>query len=104
VLLHASVLQQDVPRTLARQPQVLGEADHESERRPILDLNALMRTGDNTSKAVAQTISTCQSIELPFTSAILVVVQPGESGRKQAQSFPLKIGLATPSDVEVSAS
>jgi hypothetical protein len=89
------VLQLDVPRTLARQPRVLDEADHESERRPIPDLNAFMNTDNNTSEIVAQTISTCQSIELPFASAKLVIVQPGQSGRKQAQSFPLKIGLAT---------
>lgn len=52
----------------------------------------------------AQTISACQSIELPFTSTELVIVQPGQSGRKQAQSFPLKIGLATSGGVEVSTS
>jgi hypothetical protein len=50
VLLPASVLQLDVPRTLARQPRVLDEADHESERRPIPDLNALMKTDNNTSE------------------------------------------------------
>ena len=99
------MLQLDVPRTLARQPRVLGEVDHESEKRPIPDLNALMKTDDCTSQIVVQTISTCQSIELPFASTVLVIIQPRQSGRKQTQSFPLKSGLATFSDVvEVTAS